>query len=419
MLDMTTNAANCPIDSVAKAPLKISILVSDLSSSGSGRWGLESGDRPFVISKALNLAGYQTEIVGLSDGPGTHQNLDQPIRIVQRKSGVGLWRSLQQVINAPQGDILYAYKPKPTSFGLALAARQLKQKPLFLDIDDWEMSWHGGDRYKYPFSFRQFGRDFLKPNGALRNPDHPVYLQRLEQWTKHADGITTHNTFLQNRFGGQWLPNGKDVHLFNPDHYDPEQSRKTLGLSGYRVLMFPGAPRPYKGVEDVLKALDILNEPDLKLVIIGGSPYDDYDSKLHQQWRKHLIQLPKTSYSKMPSCIAAAHVLVVPQRDDPATRAQFPLKITDGMAMAKPVLATRVGDIPRILGNTGFLVDADAPEAIAAMIRHIFENYDAALAKGRQARERCKAEFSIERMSTILGNIFHSKFLEMSVPVRS
>jgi glycosyltransferase involved in cell wall biosynthesis len=416
MLDMTTNAANYSPSSVAKAPIKISILVSDLSGSGAGRWGLD-GSRPFLISRALSLAGYQTEIVGLSDGLSTYQNLEQPIRIVQRKRGMGLWRSLQQVINASRGDILYAYKPKPTSFGLALAARKLQQKPLLLDIDDWEMSWYGGDCYKYSFSFRQFGRDFLKPNGALRNPDHPLYLQWLESWVKQADCITTHNTFLQTRFGGQWLPNGKDVHLFNPDHYDSERSRQELGLSNYRVLMFPGAPRPYKGVEDVLKALDILNEPDLKLVIVGGSPYDDYDSKLHRKWGKHLIQLPKTAYHEMPSRIAAAHVLMVPQRDDPATRAQFPLKITDGMAMAKPVLATRVGDITKILGDTGFLVDADAPEAIASTIRHIFENYDAALAKGRQARERCKTEFSIEKMSTILGSIFDSQILKMPIPI--
>ena len=38
-------------------------------------------------------------------------------------------------------------------------------------------------------------------------------------------------------------------------------------------------------------------------------------------------------------------------------RAQFPLKLTDGMAMAKPVLSTRVGDILEILSDTGYIVD--------------------------------------------------------------
>ena len=220
----------------------------------------------------------------------------------------------------------------------------------------------------------------------------------------------------RNVFGGTYLPNGKDVHLFDPKNYDAQECRQALGLDDYRVLMFPGAPRPYKGVEDVLKALDILDESDLRLVIVGGSPYDDYDAYLHKHWGRWLIQLPKTTYQHMPQHIAAAHVLVVPQREDPATKAQFPLKITDGMSMAKPVLATRVGDIPRILGDAGYLVDSDSPGALAHAIRHIFEFYDQAMERGEEARKRCEEHYSIECMGKILKKrvsiLF--KFLEIA-----
>ena len=43
----------------------------------------------------------------------------------------------------------------------------------------------------------------------------------------------------------------------------------------------------------------------------------------------------------MPEIVSAADVIVVPQRNTPAAQAQFPLKLTDGMAMAKPILATQ------------------------------------------------------------------------------
>ena len=62
---------------------------------------------------------------------------------------------------------------------------------------------------------------------------------------------------------GGYLPNGKDIGLFNPDFYNPEQIRSQLGFSDYRILMLPGAPRPHKGVEDVLDALELLNQDDL------------------------------------------------------------------------------------------------------------------------------------------------------------
>ncbi|MDJ0728356.1 MAG: glycosyltransferase family 4 protein, partial [Crocosphaera sp.] len=176
-------------------------------------------------------------------------------------------------------------------------------------------------------------------------------------------------------------------------------------LDNYKILMFPGAPRPYKGVEDILIALEKLNNPDLKLVIVGGSPYDNYDKKLQETWGKWLIQLPKSPVQTMPEIVSAAHLVVVPQQDTPATKAQFPLKLTDGMAMAKPILATKVGDIPEILGDTGYLVAPSSPEQLAKKIDWIFNHLEEAQAQGRKARKRCIKAYSLDSMATILSQV--------------
>ena len=114
--------------------------------------------------------------------------------------------------------------------------------------------------------------------------------------------------------GGVYVPNGKDTEMFAPGEYDAKISRERYGLSEYRVLMFPGAPRPHKGVEDVLIALDKLNQADLRLAIVGGSPYDDYDDRLIEKWGRWIIKLPRCPVEAMPEILAAAHVVVVPQR---------------------------------------------------------------------------------------------------------
>jgi glycosyltransferase involved in cell wall biosynthesis len=158
-------------------------------------------------------------------------------------------------------------------------------------------------------------------------------------------------------------------------------------------------------LEDVLAALELLDQPDLRLVIVGGSPYDDYDQQLMQQWSSRIIQLPRQPAQMMPEIVAAADVIVVPQRDTAATRAQFPLKLTDGMAMAKPILASRVGDIPTILGNTGYLVDPDSPEQIATTIQSIFADPVSAAYKGALARQRCAEQYSIEAMADRLADV--------------
>lgn len=376
---------------------RISLLVGDLSAKGEGRWG---GSRPFLLAQALQRAGYDVEIVGYTDDNHIATvKSSVPVCALAIPSFHWRWGDVGALLQRLRGDIIYAHKLKPSSFGLALLHRLRHRRPVVVDIDDWELSWHGGDNWRYRPTPRQLARDVLKPRGALHEINHPFYLRQMENLVSYADRITTHNQFLQQRFGGAYVANGKDVDAFDPSRYDPEESRRRYGLAGYRVVMFPGAPRPYKGVEDLLQAVASLNQPDLRVVIVGGSPYDDYDQQLQQRWSQWLIALPPMPSDEMPAVIAAAHVVAVPQRHHPAALAQFPLKLADGMAMAKPVLATRVGDIPYILGDTGYLAEPDNPADLAAQLAAIFADWPQAQAQGQRARERCCQHYSLDAMA--------------------
>lgn len=391
-----------------KSNLKVSIVVSDLSSAGAGRWGGGSV-RSFLLAQALQKLNYEVEILGFVFGEAAvfPQSEIQIHQIIGHNYPKFLG-SAAQLLKRIDGDIIYAMRPKPTTLGLSLWKKLSTRRPVILDIDDWELSWYGGEEWRYRPSLKQLYRDIFKPDGALRNPDHPLYLKFLERIAPKADAVTIHTKFLQERFGGVYIPNGKDTDLFNPINYDAVESRAFYGLSDYRILMFPGAPRPYKGVEDILTALDILNEPDLRLVIVGGSPYDDYDAQLMAKWGRWIIKLPKSPPGEMPKIVAAAHIIVVPQRNTPAALAQFPLKLTDGMAMSKPILATKVGDIPEIVGETAYLVEPACPEEMALQIKLIFADWDVACDRGRQARIRCIEKYSISAMATTLHSVIGS-----------
>ena len=382
---------------------KVSLIVSDLSSGGTVR--------AYLLALVLREMGYGVEVVGFQFGKALYAEPPAGVK-VRSVPGSILPNILFQVptlLKVLDGDYVYAVKPKPTSFGIGLLRRWQTKKPLLLDMDDWELSWCGGDDWKYqPGSLKQRYRDLFKPNGQLRSLDHPLYVKWLEKWVDRVDALTVDTHFLQKRFGGVYLPNGKETGLFDPSLYDPDEIRSQLGLSQYRLLMFPGAPRPHKGVEDVLEALVLLNQPDLRVVIIGGSPYDDYDDRLKQRYGQWLIQLPRSPVEKMPELVAAAHVVIVPQRDTLTARAQFPLKLSDGMAMAKPILSTTVGDIPEIMGGTGYLVEPQNPKHIAETIDSIFNNWDLAQQKGQQGRDRCLECYGTTAMSKILKTVFET-----------
>ena len=379
--------------------MKISLVVSDLSGGGA--------IRAFLLAQVLIELKCDVEVLGFQFGKELYAIPPRgiPVYAIPGKNYPGFLMDAQKVLNKIDGDIIYAVKPKPTSFGLSLLKKLDTRRPVILDIDDWELSWFGGDEWKYRPSFKQLYRDTFKQNGQLREPDHPLYVKWMESLVSHADAVTIDTEFLKQRFGGVYLPNGKDTKMFDPAKYNPELSRERYGLSGYRILMFPGTPRPHKGVEDVLMALEQLNEPDLKLAIVGGSPYDVYDDRLMQQWGRWIVKLPKFPVETMPEVLAAAHVVVVPQRETLTAVAQFPLKLTDGMAMAKPVLSTRVGDIPAILAGTGYLVEPSSPAQISQKIQWIFQNLTAANLQGMKARERCVKLYSIQAMAPILSDI--------------
>ncbi|QJB26797.1 glycosyltransferase family 4 protein [Limnospira fusiformis KN01] len=381
--------------------LKISIISPEMSGAGVVR--------SFLLAQALKMLNYQVEILGfLVEGKNIYVTPAFDVSIFS----VAVDDNYQNFISASpkilekvDGDIIYAVKPRSSSFGISLIKKVMSRRPLVLDIDDWELSWQGGDDWKYSPNPKQLAKDILKKDGVLRNPDYRFYLKLMEKLVSYSDAVTVNTKFIQNRFGGVYLPNGKDTTLFDPSKYNPEMSRSRYHLSEYKILMFPGAPRPYKGVEDVLMALDLIDQSDFKLVIVGGSPYDNYDDILMETWGRWIIKLPNFPAERMPEIVAAAHVIVVPQRDHPATRAQFPLKLTDGMSMAKPVLASRVGDIPEILGDTGYLVEPNSPEQIADTLQLIFQDLHVANDRGLQARKRCVELYSIEAMANVLSNV--------------
>lgn len=377
---------------------KISLVVSNLTDGGV--------IRAFLLAQILRHLGHHPEIVGFEYGYLYAQPPEGvSVKVIKGDRYPHFLGSVRQMWPLLDGDILYALKPKPSSFGIALLRRWRTKQPLILDMDDWELSWYGGDDWSYQPTPKQLYRDIFKPNGQLRNPDHPLYVKWLEKWVKSVDALTVNAAFLLRRFGGKYLPNGKDTDLFNPTPYDPEHSRQKYNLAGYRVLMFPGAPRPHKGVEDALTALEKLNDARYRLVIVGGSPYDDYDDRLLKRWGKWLIKLPRCPVMQMPEVLAAAHVVVVPQGKSLAGEAQFPHKLTDGMAMAKPILSTQMGSIPEILADTGYLVPPNDPDAIAVTLTEIFKNWDTAQQRGQAARQRCVEQYSVHKMAIDLERI--------------
>jgi glycosyltransferase involved in cell wall biosynthesis len=364
--------------------LAVSVIAPDLSGGGM--------TRAYWLGLLLANLGHEVRVLGSSlVGDGVYPTPPKGLPVVQVPG-----RSIARVVAsvaALRGDVVYAIKPRPTSFGIALLGNLMRRRRLLLDMDDWE---EGLMQEKPERRSRAF-------SGWLR-PDDRRAMARLERWIPRVDGLTVNSTFLRDLYGGTLLPSGKDTALFDPALHDPEESRKKLGLGGRVVLMFPGTPRPHKGLDDLVLAIERLGRKEVVLALVGGHR-SRYVDELATRLPRHVAVLPRFAYDEMPSVVSAAQVVVVPQRDSPAARGQCPMKLTDGMAMAKPILSTRVGEIPSVLGDTGFLVDPGSPDQLAERLEWILDHEAEAKSQGLRARARCVEKFSLRALSPVLEGV--------------
>ena len=109
------------------------------------------------------------------------------------------------------------------------------------------------------------------------------------------------------------------------------------------------------------------------------------------------------SFEKIPEFMALGDIIAIPQQRNMSTRGQMPAKVFDAMAMAKPIVASEVSDIPIILENCGWLVEPNNPHALAKAITEIINNEKEAKIKSIKARSRFLENYRISSRGVYHG----------------
>jgi glycosyltransferase involved in cell wall biosynthesis len=279
------------------------------------------------------------------------------------------------------GDIIYASKPRPTSYGLGLLARLRRRRPLLLDIDDWELGFY--------YRAGAWGR--LGRFANLANPNGMPWTWLMERLVGRADALTVGSRFLEHRFGGTLIPHVRDTEAWDPARYDRGAARATLGVRDERVVMFLGTPRRHKGLDDLVEAVGRLGE-GVALVIVGAKVGGEAAARWAQ--RPFVKLVGEVAFDDVPRYLIGADVVAVPQRATSETIGQVPAKLFDAMALARPIVATAVSMIPEILDGCGIVVAPGDVRLLSAALGRILADRDTAAALGRRARARCEAEYS-------------------------
>jgi glycosyltransferase involved in cell wall biosynthesis len=360
--------------------MKVTVLSHDLSTNAGRRTHRLAGAAgTFAEVKLIGPRSRSHSWLELPDDPG--------VVTVRKRRFPGFYDSFAELVEAADGDVLIAVKPHLASFAVALVAGELRGVPVILDVDDLDVALAPRSEWIGHAEKRDLSR-----------PKSPVYVSLLTRATGAASAITVCCSALQERFGGTVIPQPADTDRFDPARADRERARRELGLDAPTVL-FPGVPRPHKGLEVLAEAVSRVDGARLAVTCrpedLAGPPWD----------RLPITRLPQVPHRDAPALYAAADVVAVPQLDTEAARHQMPLKAVDAMAMGRPIVASAVSDLPELLDGCGRLVPPGDAGALAAAIGELLADSEQAAELGANARARCVERCSYRRVGETLAGV--------------
>jgi glycosyltransferase involved in cell wall biosynthesis len=177
-----------------------------------------------------------------------------------------------------------------------------------------------------------------------------------------------------------------------------QRIRAELGIGPDAFLVGNvGRLAPQKGQRHLIRAMPLLLErvPRAHAVIAGGGDLEEFLRDLAEEMgvaeHVHVLGARKD----VPELMHAMDVFAMPSIWE-----GFGLVLLEAMAAGRPIVASRVATIPEVVvdGETGLLVPAGDPLALAEALAQLADQPALATRFGEAGRERLRRQFSIEKM---------------------
>ena len=194
------------------------------------------------------------------------------------------------------------------------------------------------------------------------------------------------------------LYNCANHNMFNKNRYNRIGIRTKLGFSDDDiVVVFSGRLTEEKGFLEGIKAISLIENRNIKLLLIGGyfykdnikNPYqekiDDYKNSIGDR----LIVTGYVDYADIPQYYRAADIALVPALwNEPAC-----MSLVESMTMGLPFVTTNVGGIPEYADSKGGIIlekDGSLVDNIKKSIIKLAEDVDLRNEMGRYNEEKYK-----------------------------
>jgi glycosyltransferase involved in cell wall biosynthesis len=372
-----------------RPPLRVLHVISGLTTGGA-EWTM------LRVVRGLAARGIQASVVSVSGGgPVADALRSSGVDVITlnmgRPAGVlGGWFRLRRVVREFRPDVVQGWMYHGNLFAW-LAARS-------------PIPYVFGIRHSLPTldGEKRLTRLVIRIGAVLsRRAAAVTYNAKCSHQHHAAFGYSVANAL--------WIPNGFDTRTFSPDAESGATLRRTLGLGpDESVVGIVGRYHPIKGHEVFLDAASLVLERGLNCrFLIAGRGVGDDAPGLRAHARRLGIEA-KVIYvderRDMPALMNTLDVLCL------ASHAEaFPNVVAEAMACGVPVVATDVGDVAEIAGDTGKIVPAGDPTLMAGAIAQLCRLPAGQRRElGRAARQRIVERFSEERMLAAFADLYET-----------
>ncbi|MCW2841855.1 MAG: glycosyl transferase family 1 [Aeromicrobium sp.] len=159
-----------------------------------------------------------------------------------------------------------------------------------------------------------------------------------------------------------------------------------------RIVAIASADRPLKGVVHLLEALaKVRTEHDVHLQLVShlepGGATERRIAELGIGDAVHVVN--GLSDDELAALLASAEIMCVPSLYE-----GFSLPTIEAMSCGTPVVASRAGALPEVVGDCAVLVEPGDPEALASAIRDLLESPAERARLGDAGRRRALDRYS-------------------------
>jgi len=241
------------------------------------------------------------------------------------------------------------------------------------------------------------------------HPGHPHYERKIfYRLMAGCDAVIAVSDYEKKELARRGVPKEK-IYVagngINPASYEPsgldafreEFYQKFCLTADTKLVAFVGRRMEYKGLADLVDAVDSVNRhTPTRLLLIGPSTpwYDSFYASLPKRKRELVINAGVVPQKDKVNLLHLSGLLALPSKFE-----AFGIVFLEAWACGKPVVGSDQGAIPSVIGQDGLTARFGDSRDLAEKIRKLLDDAELAGRMGESGRRKVMEKYTWQRIA--------------------